>query len=88
MAVLVSSCVHMLTLSVLVNVIVEDSNEGLLECTRVYGNLSRHARVRDVLARNKGDFSLFLSLSLSLSLPLSLPPSLSFSGECILILKQ
>ena len=55
--------VCVLTLSVLVNVIVEDSTEGLLECTRVYGNLSRHAPVRDVLARNKGD-----SLSLSLSI--------------------
>lgn len=44
-------------LSVLVNVIVEDSNEGLLECTRVYGNLSRHPPVRMVLARNKGEHS-------------------------------
>jgi hypothetical protein len=76
----------LLTLSVLVNVIVEDSSEGLLECTRVYGNLSRHARVRDVLARNKGDSlsTLFLSLSLPLPLPLSLsplPPSLPPSRE-------
>ena len=44
--------------AVLVNVIVEDSNEGLLECTRVYGNLSRHPRVRGVLARNKGSLCL------------------------------
>ena len=44
--------------TVLVGVIVEESNKGLLECTRVYGNLSRHAPVRAVLAKNKGNLCL------------------------------
>ena len=64
------------TVSVLVNVIVEDNNEGLLECTRVYGNLSRHTRVRAVLARNKGE-------SLSVSLPLSLFLSFSVATQYV-----
>ena len=33
----------------------EDSGDGLLECIRVYGNLSRYPAVRDVLAQRKGD---------------------------------
>ena len=48
------------------NVIVEDNNEGLLECTRVYGNLSRHPRVRAVLARNKGRDCLYLHVCVML----------------------
>jgi len=39
---------------VLVNIVLEDSSDGLLECTRVYGNLSRYPTVRKILAEKKG----------------------------------
>ena len=39
----------------LVSVVLEESSEGLLECTRVYGNLSRYPTVRKILAEKKGE---------------------------------
>ena len=44
----------------LVSVVLEDSNEGLLECTRVYGNLSRYPTVRRILAEKKGELEVFV----------------------------
>ena len=41
--------------AVLVSVVLEESSEGLLECTRVYGNLSRYPTVRRILAEKKGE---------------------------------
>ena len=40
--------------AVLVKIILVDNSDALLECTRVYGNLSRHPAVRKILADNKG----------------------------------
>ena len=54
----------------LVNIVLEDSSDGLLECTRVYGNLSRYPTVRKILAEKKGrgvlsrDFSCNIQLGL------------------------
>ena len=49
-----------LSVTVLVSVVLEDSNEGLLECTRVYGNLSRYPTVRRILAEKKGELEVFV----------------------------
>lgn len=51
--------VKSLSVTVLVSVVLEDSNEGLLECTRVYGNLSRYPTVRRILAEKKGELEVF-----------------------------
>ncbi len=40
--------------TVLLNVILVDNSDGLLECTRVYGNLSRYPGVRKIIVDNKG----------------------------------
>ncbi len=42
--------------AVLLKVILVDNSDGLLECTRVYGNLSRHPGVRKILVDNKGRY--------------------------------
>ena len=47
-----------LLIVVLLKVVLVDNSEGLLECTRVYGNLSRHPAVRKILTDNKGTLML------------------------------
>ncbi len=42
------------SLTVLLKVILVDNSDGLLECTRVYGNLSRYPGVRKIIVDNKG----------------------------------
>ena len=42
--------------AVLVNIMMEDSNDLLLESTRVCGNLSRYPDVRDLLVGCKGRY--------------------------------
>jgi len=42
---------------VLVPVLLEDNGAGLLECVRVYGNLSQDAEVRKLMIEKKSEFS-------------------------------
>ena len=57
MSVVGNICTHVLCnncITVLVTILLEDNGAGLLECVRVYGNLSQDAEVRKLIVEKKG----------------------------------
>ena len=48
---------YLLQCTVLVPILLEDNGAGLLECVRVYGNLSQDAEVRKLIIEKKSECS-------------------------------